>query len=71
MAVLIFVPGHVPNTAFLNGQLTTDETGYVITEPRSTATNIAGVFAAGDVQDKIYRYVPLNIYLRYFGRGNM
>jgi len=44
-----------PTQLFLNGQLTLDETGYVITEPRSTATNVEGVFAAGDVQDKIYR----------------
>lgn len=47
--------GHVPNTSFLNGQLTVDETGYVVTEGKSTATNIEGVFACGDVQDKIYR----------------
>lgn len=47
--------GHVPNTEFLKGQLKVDETGYLITEGRSTATHIEGVFAAGDVQDKIYR----------------
>jgi len=52
---LFYAIGHTPNTAFLGGQLTTDETGYVVTEPHSTATNIKGVFAAGDVQDKIYR----------------
>eukprot|EP00026_Physarum_polycephalum_P011365 Phypoly_transcript_11583.p1 GENE.Phypoly_transcript_11583~~Phypoly_transcript_11583.p1 ORF type:complete len:335 (+),score=63.08 Phypoly_transcript_11583:142-1146(+) len=52
---LFYAIGHVPNTEFLKGQLTTDDTGYVITEPRSTATNVEGVFAAGDVQDKIYR----------------
>jgi thioredoxin reductase (NADPH) len=52
---LFYAIGHVPNTAFLNGQLPTDETGYLITEPRSTATNIEGVFAAGDVQDKVWR----------------
>jgi len=52
---LFYAIGHVPNTSFLNGQLTTDETGYLVTDPRSTATNVEGVFAAGDVQDKIYR----------------
>lgn len=52
---LFYAIGHVPNTAFLNNQLATDETGYLITEPRSTATKIEGVFACGDVQDKIYR----------------
>jgi len=52
---LFYAIGHIPNTAFLGGQLTLDDTGYVITEPRSTVTSIDGVFAAGDVQDKIYR----------------
>jgi len=52
---LFYAIGHVPNTAFLKNQLTTDETGYVVTNPHSTTTNIEGVFAAGDVQDKIYR----------------
>jgi thioredoxin reductase (NADPH) len=52
---LFYAIGHIPNTAFLNGQLKLDETGYVLTEPRSTATSIDGIFAAGDVQDKIYR----------------
>ena len=47
--------GHTPNTAFLNGQLPLDETGYIITETGSTKTNIPGVFACGDVQDKLYR----------------
>jgi thioredoxin reductase (NADPH) len=51
---LFFAIGHTPASAFLQGQLTTDETGYVITKPDSTATNI-GVFAAGDVQDKKFR----------------
>jgi thioredoxin reductase (NADPH) len=52
---LFYAIGHVPNTAFLNGQLTVDDTGYIVTEGRSTVTSIDGVFAAGDVQDKIYR----------------
>lgn len=47
--------GHLPNTAFLDGQLATDDTGYLLTAADSTATDLPGVFAAGDVQDKIYR----------------
>jgi len=47
--------GHKPNTDFLAGQLDTDDTGYLITKGRSTATNIEGVFAAGDVADPVYR----------------
>jgi len=47
--------GHKPNTDFLDGQLDTDNTGYLITKGRSTATNIEGVFAAGDVADPVYR----------------
>jgi thioredoxin reductase (NADPH) len=47
--------GHSPNTALVRGMLTMDKEGYILTTPGSTATNIQGVFAAGDVQDKIYR----------------
>ncbi len=54
-AGMFFAIGHVPNTAFLAGQLETDEVGYLITKPDSTQTNIDGVFAAGDVQDKRWR----------------
>jgi thioredoxin reductase (NADPH) len=54
-AGLFFAIGHVPNTAFLGGQLTTDDQGYVITTPGTTQTSVVGVFAAGDVQDKKYR----------------
>jgi thioredoxin reductase (NADPH) len=55
VAGLFFAIGHTPNTSFLNGQLDTDEQGYLITKPDSTQTNVAGVFAAGDVQDKKWR----------------
>ncbi len=47
--------GHQPNTALFTGQLTMHETGYLITQANSTKTNIAGVFACGDVQDHQYR----------------
>jgi thioredoxin reductase (NADPH) len=54
-AGLFFAIGHVPNTAFLKGQLAVDEQGYVLTTPGTTQTNVPGVFAAGDVQDKRWR----------------
>jgi len=47
--------GHDPNTALFLDQLDHDEAGYLVTKPGSTATNVAGVFAAGDVQDHTYR----------------
>jgi len=47
--------GHKPNTDIFKGWLDMDETGYLITQPDSTKTNIEGVFACGDAQDKIFR----------------
>lgn len=47
--------GHKPNTSLFKGQLDMDESDYIITKADSTETNIKGVFAAGDVQDKIFR----------------
>jgi thioredoxin reductase (NADPH) len=47
--------GHDPSTALFVDQLDHDDQGYLVTAPGSTATNIAGVFAAGDVQDHTYR----------------
>jgi thioredoxin reductase (NADPH) len=47
--------GHRPNTSLFEGQLDTDEAGYLITDPGSTQTNVAGVFACGDVQDSTFR----------------
>ncbi|GMK48801.1 thioredoxin-disulfide reductase [Paenibacillus glycanilyticus] len=47
--------GHTPNTKFLNGQIDTDEHGYIKVKPGSSETNVPGVFACGDVQDNKYR----------------
>ena len=47
--------GHEPNTKLFQGVIDTDESGYIVTKPGTTHTNISGVFACGDVQDKIYR----------------
>ena len=47
--------GHTPTTALFAGQIAMDAEGYIQTEPGSTRTSVEGVFAAGDVQDKIFR----------------
>ncbi len=52
---LFIAIGHKPNSDLFKGVLDMDETGYLITEGKSTKTNLPGVFAAGDIQDKEYR----------------
>lgn len=55
LAGVFLAIGHLPNTDFLKGKITLDEEGYIVTAPKSTKTNVEGVFACGDCQDKIYR----------------
>lgn len=52
---LFYAIGHLPNTGFLDGQLELDDAGYIVTTPGTTRTSVEGVFAAGDVQDKVWR----------------
>jgi len=55
LAGVFIAIGHKPNTTIVEGQLNLSENGYILTKPGSTKTNIEGVFAAGDVQDEIFR----------------
>lgn len=52
---LFYAVGFTPNTGFLTGLLELDESGYIKTKPGTTQTSVPGIFAAGDVQDKLYR----------------
>ena len=52
---LFIAIGHTPNTSVFKEFLEMDETGYIVTSPNSTHTQVAGVFAAGDAMDRIYR----------------
>jgi len=52
---LFIAIGHDPATQIFRGKIDTDSAGYIVTRPDSTATNIPGVFAAGDVKDKVFR----------------
>jgi thioredoxin reductase (NADPH) len=52
---LFYAIGHTPNTTFLKNQVQLDQDKYIVTQPGTTLTNIEGVFACGDVQDKKYR----------------
>jgi thioredoxin reductase (NADPH) len=52
---LFYAVGHEPATSLVKGQVQTDEDGYILTKPGTSFTNVKGVFAAGDVQDKRYR----------------
>jgi thioredoxin reductase (NADPH) len=57
--VFIFI-GHLPNSSFFEGQLTLDENGYLITDDRMM-TDVPGVFAAGEIQDSVYRQITTSV----------
>lgn len=69
---LFYAVGHDPATALFKGQIDTDEEGYIVTKAGTSYTNIEGVFAAGDVQDKRYRQAITSagmVYLSHYQRS--
>lgn len=66
---LFYSVGHEPATALVKGQLKMDEDGYLITEPGTGKTEVEGVYAAGDVQDKKYRQAITSAGTLYFPRS--
>jgi thioredoxin reductase (NADPH) len=55
VSALFIAIGHTPNSQIFKGWLDMDESGYIKTIPGTSKTNIEGIFAAGDLQDKVYR----------------
>jgi len=63
---LFYAVGHDPATALFKGQVDADTEGYLLTKPGTSYTNIKGVFAAGDVQDKRYRQAITSAGMRFW-----